>query len=94
MEQIEQMSETTTKETVDLIERSDRYKLCYAAGVVAEYMSYLMEKVNEPGIKDDEVSDIALENYGAGIVLDYLLKLADEMKNKEELATLINEISK
>jgi len=76
------------------VKASDSYKLIWAKEVIEMYVEHLNEKVEQENLDSEDIDEINEELACAKIVNDYLSKLAHEMKIKNELATLINEISK
>ena len=73
---------------------SDSYKLIWAAEVVEMYAEHLSEKAKQENLDSEDLDEISEEITCAEIVSKYMYKLSDEIKTKNELATLISEINK
>lgn len=74
--------------------KSDYDKLIFAGEVMSLYQEEMFENIKKQQLSASDFNEYIREIIDAHNVEIYLYKLADEIKNKNELATLINEISK
>lgn len=74
--------------------KSDYDKLIFAGEVMSLYQEEMFEKIKQQQLSASDFNEYIHEIIDAHNVEIYLYKLADEIKNKNELATLINEINK
>lgn len=74
--------------------KSDYDKLIFAGEIMSLYQEEMFENIKKQQLSASDFNEYIREIIDAHNVEIYLYKLADEIKNKNELATLINEISK
>lgn len=74
--------------------KSDYDKLIFAGEVMSLYQEEMFENIKKQQLSASDFNEYIREIIDAHNVEIYLYKLADEIKNKNELATLINEINK